>query len=260
MLHSFVIPAYNDSAFLEECILSLKNQSHSSEILICTSTPSDYIRHLVDKYQIKLWVNENSSSIADDWNFALSKATTKWITLAHQDDLYENNFVKMLLSKVDKNQDSLIAFTDYKEIIHSKIRSKSTNHRVKNILLFPFWIKSKIKNKFWKKFPLYFGNPICCPTVSYNRDKLKGFKFTNQTTYVLDWMAWLELAEWKGSFIFIPKKLVIHRIHEHSETSVQLKSNNRREEEKKIFIQIWGKVLGKIMAMIYNFGHKDNLL
>ena len=43
MKHTFVICAYKESEFLEECILSLKKQSIKSEILIATSTPNKYI-------------------------------------------------------------------------------------------------------------------------------------------------------------------------------------------------------------------------
>ena len=43
MKHTFVICAYKESAFLEECILSLKKQTVRSNILIATSTPNKYI-------------------------------------------------------------------------------------------------------------------------------------------------------------------------------------------------------------------------
>lgn len=44
--HVFSICAYKDSPYLERCIRSLKGQTWSSHIIICTSTPSRYILHI----------------------------------------------------------------------------------------------------------------------------------------------------------------------------------------------------------------------
>ena len=41
--HTFVICAYKESAFLEECIESLEEQTVTSNIIMVTSTPCDYI-------------------------------------------------------------------------------------------------------------------------------------------------------------------------------------------------------------------------
>ena len=52
MKHTFVICAYKESKFLEECIISLKKQSINSEIFIATSTPNKYIEDIAKKYGI----------------------------------------------------------------------------------------------------------------------------------------------------------------------------------------------------------------
>ena len=56
-LHTFVICAYKESEYLEECILSLKNQTIESTIIMETSTPNDYIVDLAKKYEIPLYTN-----------------------------------------------------------------------------------------------------------------------------------------------------------------------------------------------------------
>ena len=43
MKHSFVICAYTESPFLEECIQSLEKQTVKSTIKMVTSTPNEYI-------------------------------------------------------------------------------------------------------------------------------------------------------------------------------------------------------------------------
>ena len=42
--HTFVICAYQESEYLEECIRSLMRQTVKSEILMATSTPNPYIK------------------------------------------------------------------------------------------------------------------------------------------------------------------------------------------------------------------------
>ena len=41
--HTFVICAYKESAYLEECVKSLKEQKKESNIIMVTSTPNNYI-------------------------------------------------------------------------------------------------------------------------------------------------------------------------------------------------------------------------
>ena len=47
--HTFAICAYKESEYLEECIKSLKNQTVSTNIILATSTPNDYISGLCSK-------------------------------------------------------------------------------------------------------------------------------------------------------------------------------------------------------------------
>ena len=71
--HTFVICAYKESPFLEECIISLKKQRLKSNIIMVTSTPNSYISSLADKYQILLKVNTGESGIVQDWNFGYNQ-------------------------------------------------------------------------------------------------------------------------------------------------------------------------------------------
>ena len=52
--HTFVICAYKESAYLEECVKSLKEQKKESNIIMVTSTPNDYIKNICEKYDVEL--------------------------------------------------------------------------------------------------------------------------------------------------------------------------------------------------------------
>jgi glycosyltransferase involved in cell wall biosynthesis len=258
--HAFIIPAYKDSPYLETCVLSLINQTVKSEIVLTTSTPSPFIEGLAKKYDLKYCITDKPSSIAGDWNFALSQATAKWVTLAHQDDIYNPLYTESILNEFHQrgNENILIAFTNYEDLVNHETRKSSLNAFIKSALLWPFFFSKRINNTFFKKSILLFGDPICCPTVTINLAARPTFRFSKAYSCALDWLAWIELAKQKGSFIYINKKLVQHRIHLESETTNQINNGKRRAEEQQLFEMMWGKPMAKFISKIYAIGHKDN--
>lgn len=259
--HSFVIPAYKDSPYLEACINSLLAQTIKSEIVLCTSTPSSFLQELAQKHKLRYCIRTEPSSISGDWNFALSQATYSKVTLAHQDDLYEPSYTETVMKAFDRDPRALLVFTASHDLINGKRRGTSINALIKSILLWPFTFSKNIRNRFFKKTVLAFGDPISCPTVTLNFDAITaGFQFSAAFSCVLDWQAWLELAQQKGAFIYVPKKLVNHRIHIESETTNQISNGKRRQEEYQIFEQLWGKPIAKFLSIVYRFGHKDNVI
>lgn len=259
--HTFVIPAFKDSSYLEECVKSLINQKSKSNVIITTSTPSEYITNIANKYSVDVIINHYSEKgLVSDWNFAYSQAKTKFVTIAHQDEVYEDNYLETILSTLKKqnNKKTLIVFTDYTEVLIDKIRRISINLSIKKILLLPFIIKSNIRCRFFKKFILIFGDAICCPTVTFNKDELINFSFSKAFKVNPDWYAWLEFARQEGTFVYINRKLMRHRIHPDTESLRQIKSGNRQKEEYEIFKIIWGKRIGKLISYIYTLSHRDN--
>ena len=261
--HTFVIPAYKQSPHIEECIQSLLSQTVKSKILITTATPSDFLACLANKYRLPYCVNQKGgSSIGTDWNFALSQASTSLVTIAHQDDIYLPAYTNEILKTFEQQTGSPVQlfFTGYQDLVDGQPRLHSKNAWIKKVLLWPYLIKSSISSRFLKKVSLCFGDPICCPSVTLNMNLLKGFVFDEGYTCALDWLAWYQLSQRTGSFVYIPQKLIVHRIHADSETTAQLVNGRRKKEERAIFRKIWGGRLGNWFAGLYAHGHKDNLL
>jgi len=260
-VHCFVIPAYHDSPYLEACIKHLLAQTVTSQIVITTSTPSDFIENIANAYHLPYYINTGDKGIAADWNFALQCADTPLVTIAHQDDVYENNYAETMIRQFEKyGLDKVqIAFTGYRDIVNGEIRRFGLNALVKRILLSPFIFGKVIKAPFLKKLLLLFGDPICCPSVTFNKSVLKDFRFVADYVVALDWLAWYQLAKQPGAFVYVRKKLMQHRIHTASETTVQLRSGTRAREERQLFEMMWGKHMAKIIMRFYAAGHKENL-
>ena len=135
MFHTFVISAYQDSPYLESCIKSLKAQTVPSEIICTTSTPSPYLTKLMEKYQIPLYVREGRSDIQEDWNFAISKASGEFVTVAHQDDMYNRHYTEELMKQFDKWPDMTVFMTDAVTVKNGRLYHWGSKEMVKKLLV-----------------------------------------------------------------------------------------------------------------------------
>ena len=260
MEHSFVICAYKESPYLEDCIRSLKGQIVPSGILMVTSTPNVHISSLAEKYHIPLYINEGEAGITQDWNFGYSKATAKYVTIAHQDDVYAAAYTQNVLKELNNNPEALIAFTDYSELRNEQEVRSNTNLIIKRILLAPLRLKMLQKNNLVKHRVLSLGNPICCPAVTFHRDLLPEQVFANHFRSNEDWEAWEKISVREGAFVYIPKILMFHRIHEGSETSAIIEDNSRGEEDYEMFCKFWPAPIARMLTKVYSLSEKSNQL
>ena len=176
--HSFAVMAYRDSPYLSDCLDSLQNQTVKSEIYITTSTPSPSIIQTAKKYGVEIFITEPGLGIAHDWNFSFDQAKTKYVTLAHQDDLYMPAYTEHCVNSSEKFNDTLICFTGYSEIFNSRERKNTLLLTTKRILQFIFMpFKKNIRSRFWKKISQSFGSIIPCPSLMFNKEMIRYFKF-----------------------------------------------------------------------------------
>ncbi|MDO4283014.1 MAG: glycosyltransferase [Clostridia bacterium] len=249
--HTFAICAYKESKYLEECIKSIINQKVKSNVIMSTSTPNEYITSLADKYHIKLYINNGKKGIGEDWNFAVSKTDTDYVTIIHQDDVYSESYLEKIMERISnsKREDIVILFTKYQEIKEGKVINLTKNLKIKEMLLFP--LKFFKRSKFFKKIALAFGNSICCPSVTLNTKIVGKTPYKTGMKSNIDWDTWLACIQYKGSFEYIPEYLMFHRIHEESETSATIESNKRLEEDYQMFLKFWPKVIAKMLMRQY---------
>lgn len=260
MEHTFVICAYKESPYLENCIQSLKNQTVASDIIMATSTPNSYISDMADKYKIPVYVKEGAPDIADDWNFGYSKVQTPYLTIAHQDDIYLPDYTKHVLEEFQRSFRPLIYFSDYGELRNDKIVKKNKLLQVKRIMLIPLRSRAMFSSIFVRRRILSFGSPICCPSVAYARENLPEVVFSTGFRSNEDWEAWEKLSRLKGDFIYDKNIMMYHRIHEDSETSAIIQDNGRSMEDMQLYSKFWPKPIAKILVRLYASGQKSNEL
>lgn len=249
--HTFVVLAYKKSKYLEECIKSVLNQKYKSKVVIATSTPNDYISKIAKKYKLDIIINENPKGIGGDFDFAISCSKTKLVTIAHQDDIYDYEYSYKMVNKYKENENSIIIFPDYYEIKNDEKVYTNLNLKVKRVLLFPLRFKSLNNKKFIKRRALSLGDPICCPSVTFVKKKIKLPLFEYDFKCNIDWHAWETLSKENGNFSFINIPLMGHRVHEESTTTEIIKEHTRTKEDLEMFKRFWPDSIAKFINKFY---------
>lgn len=258
-MHTFSVLAYKESPFLEECLESLTQQTCPSSIIICTSTPSDFVRRIADQFKVPLAVNPSHIGIAGDWNFAYDQACSPYVTLAHQDDFYESRYTEKLMEAARRTPDNIICFCDYIEQFENTRKIHTCNLFIKRVLLaLNFAGTGALSSPARKKLLLSLGSPITCPSVMFHKERIPSFRFSSDFSVDLDWDAWLRLAECDGSFAFVREKLLVHRLHPLTETSAGIGDNRRATEDILLFGRIWPDWLAKVIAKFYGLSYLGN--
>lgn len=262
--HAFVICAYKENKYLYECISSLLAQHCKSDIYMSTSTPNKFIFDICTQYHIPVFTNTDEKGIASDWNFCMNIfPIKKLITIVHQDDVYEPEYLEKIIEFANKANNPLIIYTDYYEIRNGK---KNSNWllTIKRVMNFPLRFSVFQKSIKTRRFILSFGCPICCPSVTYVKTNLPIPLFDTRFKNSCDYKAWEVLSREgggvKGEFVYCPQKLVGHRIYEDSATSTNIKDNSRKKEDMEILCEFWPKFFAKFIFYFYKHAEKSNRL
>ena len=257
-MHTFVICAYQESPYLEECADSLLAQTVESRILIATSTDNEHIRRIAKARGLEVRFSGRPSDIAGDWNYAYTQAETKYVTIAHQDDIYEPDYAKTAVSMMEQRKRPLLFFSDYYEIREEGRTYSNTNLLIKKIMLSPMLVPFFSGRRGVKRRILSLGNPICCPSVTFAKENLPYAMFRKGMKSNIDWEAWAAAADMKGDFVYAPRPLMGHRIHRDSTTTDIIESSLRTQEDLHMLKKFWPDPLAERINALYRNAEKSN--
>lgn len=259
LTHSFLVPAYRQSPYLRDCLRSLSEQTRKSPILISTSTPFQGLEALAQEFGAQLHVHGPNQGMAHDWNEGLRQVQTDWVTIAHQDDVYLPSYAEQVMSAVALAKAPILAFSNYAELLGAdQVRRNTRLLRIKQILLHLAFIgRTSIGDRWSKLNALRFGSPIPCPAVTLKTHPGQphfetGFRLN------MDWAAWIRKAKEGGSFVWIRKELMYHRIHEDSETTDGIVAGYRRDEDMALLCRLWPKPFASLIVRTYGLAYDSN--
>jgi glycosyltransferase involved in cell wall biosynthesis len=247
--HTFVVPAFGEPRWLDRCVDSLLGQTAPTQVLITTSTPNAYLSAVAERRHVPLIVNAVAAGITSDWNFALAQARSEWVSLAHQDDWYEADYVESSLNAVKTVPTAILLFTDATETVEGRA-GELLNTRVKRAISNLAFLTSRAIEAPWRKrLLLSFGNPIPCPSVMLSRRVLPAFRFPDGWKSNLDWRAWCTLAREPGAFVYVSRRLVHRTLHLESTTTRGL--NDREQEDARMFRELWPGPVAAALSRLY---------
>lgn len=252
--HAFAVCAYKESPYLEKCVESLINQTYQSAIVMCTSTPNEYIKGIAEKYQLPLFVRDGASDIKDDWNFAYNTVEADYVTIAHQDDVYSSHYVERLYKKLeslDYPNDVTMFLTDYYTLKNENDIQRDLNNKIRRLLRSPLKWNTMAGWKWVRKAVLAFGNSICCPTATYNKKVLGESMFTSEYKFNIDWDTFLKLAKLDGRFVYVDEPLVSYRVHDGATSKEFIDNHLRIDEDTRMFNQFWPGWISKLIMVFY---------
>lgn len=257
--HAFVIPAHGESPYLERCLESLHAQQTVSPVTIATRTATPGIVSLAREYGATVCVNNQlQTGIGNDWNFALQCTDAAWVTLAHQDDVYDPEFSTLVIDSVGRHDDAILVTTAYRELFEDSVRKNSSLMIVKKLLMeFGFAGSERARLSFAKQNTLRFGCAIGCPTATINMAKTQ-LRFRTDLKNNLDWAAWLQLSRTQGDFVYLRRPLMSHRIHRNSETTSGLDSGTRESEDRLLLRSFWPAAIADLIASTYGLAYRSN--
>ena len=266
MKHCFAVCAYKESPYLTACLTSLKEQVSPSPILVCTATPCDSIAQAAATFGASYHVNNAKPGISSDWNYAMQCAKDAGydlVTLCHQDDLYLPDYGARMKKDAERYADLLIWFSDYGEQREYTDKpgervDKSRLLTIKRVLLWRMRVKAWQASRFMKHRTLAIGDPICCPAVTFNLNKIPLPLFLDDMTTSLDWETWERLSLMDGRFAYDPTVQMLHRIHRGSTTTATLSAGGRVPEDYAMFRKFWPAPIARVLTGWYSKSEKSN--
>lgn len=106
---SIIIPTFNSSAYFENALKSLKDQSFQDfEVIVIDGMSTDRTKDVFDRYRHSFastkWISEKDRGVYDAMNKGLLKSTGEWIYLMGSDDtLYHPHVLQQVRDFISKS-------------------------------------------------------------------------------------------------------------------------------------------------------------
>jgi len=206
---SIITPSFNQAQFIEETILSVKNQGYSNyEHIILDGGSTDGTIEILEKYRSDIrYISEKDAGQTDAINRGLRMACGDILAFINSDDFYlPGTFHK--IADAFNQSDALWLVGDYKII----------DFQGRNIQRLVIQYKKFLRENALKR-TILLANSIPQPSTFWKREVLEEIGFFNmEYRYAFDYEYWLRIMEWNRPFL-IKEPLSAFRIHSQSKGS-----------------------------------------
>ncbi|PTD94213.1 hypothetical protein C9439_03960 [archaeon SCG-AAA382B04] len=216
---SIITPSYNQEDFIEENILSVKEQTTKEIEHVIIDGDSDdktleIIKEYEDEYNLR-WISEPDSGQSEAINKGIEMAEGDWIIWLNADDFFLPNALKNFFKakKIFKKAD--VIYGDLKYVNQDKKTIRKKYHTK----------PSKFIHKHWK----YFTANHC---TFFREEVLKEVRGVNEDLeYTMDIDLLWRVLDSHYKLNHIPEFIAAHR--KHSEAKTYGKKTKKHKEESK---------------------------
>lgn len=235
-LVSVILPNYNHSAYLDERIHSILNQSYSNfELIILDDCSLDNSMEVIQKYAScpkvsHIVANEkNSGSTFIQWDKGFELAKGEYIWIAESDDYASPDFLSKLMAHMGADPQIVLGFSSlYWVDENSRIISESP--------LKTYKFSPVTSGDFFIKHNMLYGCHILNASSAVFRKSVIPHIPTDYKTYrgSGDYLFWIELAKY-GKVLKIEEPLDYFRIHSQKVTTRAVASGYQFVEGYQIY-------------------------
>lgn len=227
-LISIVLPVYNGSSYLEECIKSILGQSLKNfEFIIINDGSTDDTDEIIQKYLKKdlriNYISRENKGLIFSLNEGISISRGKYIARIDADDIATYNRLEKQYQFLENNPDVFVCGTEIQKI-------DSSGKHIKTKTILPHAPEETLAFSF-------FRSPVIHPTVMMRNDR--NIIFDINYLHAEDYALWIKLLLLGYKIVNIPFIGLYYRIHSDSIT------NTKAKEMKLISCKIKYKLFNK---------------
>lgn len=173
---SVIIPVYNSSSYLPECLQNVLAQSlHDIEIICINDGSTDHSLQILKDFRtrdtrIKI-IDKENQGVSAARNAGLDIAQGKYIGFVDSDDTVEMNFFEMLLKAAEDNNADIVFSKNLSDSLIITPNTKYDRAEIQKLIL-PLFFKEDGYNAIWNK--LYSAEVININKIIFPVDTTHG--------------------------------------------------------------------------------------
>jgi glycosyltransferase involved in cell wall biosynthesis len=246
-----IATVYNRLLYLRHALQSAINQTFRSvEIIVTDDSCSDAIRSIVNSFNsplIRYRCNPSTLGVALNLRSAIKEARGKYVAILNDDDVWEPDFLDMLVAPLEQDSSRVLSFSDHWIITGEGIvdRQKTDENTVRygRDALLVGVVANPVGLVLEQN-----GVPLAMASV-FRKDAVDWELLVKDVSGAYDfWISCLLVSTGRPIY-FIPERLTRYRVHAAMETARKVPDKNEN------MVYIYSKLLG--MAL---FPDKKTLL
>ena len=218
-LVSVIIPAYNCERFLAEAVESVLAQTHGDvEAIVVEDGSQDGTLEVARRFEAdarcRVFTHEGgvNRGVSLTRKLGIRRSKGEYIAFLDADDVFEPERIALQLEAMARHPKAVLCHSAASVLYEDEKDAETFSHTFE-IAPEEFEYRMETLDNF------LIENPVCNSSVLAKAEAVRaGFVASRQLFQYEDWLNWIMLSG-RGSFVFLPDRLVRYRYHGASATA-----------------------------------------